>query len=89
MNVNKFVTKEGGLELVNSEGRWAKVAKEMGFNPSNSTKIGNLLKAHYERILYPLDIFEKEEGMKKMKVQSMMSPKKEGKGRMMGGGSIG
>ena len=27
-------------------------------------KIGTLLKSHYERILYPLDIFEKEEAAK-------------------------
>ena len=84
--LKKFVTREGGLDQVNSEGKWAKVAKEMGFNSSNSTKIGNLLKAHYERILYPLDIFEKEEGAKKSKMMAMTSPKKEGKGRMMGGG---
>ena len=40
-----------------------------------------------ERILYPLDIFEKEEGVKRMKQEAIMTPaKKEGKGRMMGGG---
>ena len=36
----------------------------MGYNPANCVKIGALLKSHYERILYPLDVFEKEEAAK-------------------------
>merc|ERR1719469_146599 len=50
------------MELVNLNKHWAKVAAEMGYNPMNSTKIGNILRSHYERILFPLDIFEKEDG---------------------------
>ena len=89
--LKKYVLKQGGMEKVNSENSWATVAREMGFNPNNSAKIGNILKAHYERILFPLDVFEKEEGVKRMKQEKMMAtpPKKEGKGRMMGGGGGG
>merc|ERR1719430_2224566 len=89
--LKKYVNKEGGLEFVNAEKRWAKVATELGFNPLNATKIGNLLKTHYERILYPLDVFEKEEGKKikeEINIEEMISPKKEEggmKGRMGGG----
>ena len=54
----------GGLEKVNAEKKWASVATDIGYNPLNSAKIGALLKAHYERILYPLDVFEKEEASK-------------------------
>ncbi len=40
------------------------MATDIGYNPLNSAKIGALLKSHYERILYPLDVFEKEEASK-------------------------
>ena len=91
--LKKYVLKEGGLDVVNSEKRWAKVATELGFNPLNANKIGNLLKAHYERILFPLDVFEKEEGRKvkeevNIEKEINRTPKKEG-GRMAGGGRMG
>jgi len=85
--LKKYVNKEGGLEFVNAEKRWAKVATELGFNPLNATKIGNLLKTHYERILYPLDVFEKEEGKKikeEIDIEEMISPKKEEGGMKKG-----
>merc|ERR1712106_699225 len=49
--LKKYVNKDGGLEVVNNEKRWSKVAFEMGYNPQNSSKIGSVLKNHYERIL--------------------------------------
>ncbi len=49
---------------MNGEKKWASVATDIGYNPLNSAKIGALLKSHYERILYPLDVFEKEEASK-------------------------
>jgi hypothetical protein len=52
------------LLKVNGEKKWASVATDIGYNPLNSAKIGALLKSHYERILYPLDVFEKEEASK-------------------------
>jgi ARID/BRIGHT DNA binding domain len=62
--LKKYVLKAGGMEKVNAEKKWANVAVEIGYNPLNSVKIGALLKSHYERILYPLDVFEKEEASK-------------------------
>ena len=50
----------GGMEIVNSEKKWQKVATDMGYSIHNKN-IGPLLKAHYERIIYPLDVFEREE----------------------------
>ena len=52
-----YVKKEGGMEAVTAEKKWPKVAHDMGFNPQNKN-IANLLKAHYERILYPLEVFQ-------------------------------
>ena len=51
------------MEVVNSEKKWQKVANDMGYSSQNKN-IGPLLKAHYERIIYPLDIFEREEQRK-------------------------
>ena len=48
------------MEIVNSEKKWQKVATDMGYSIHNKN-IGPLLKAHYERIIYPLDVFEREE----------------------------
>jgi hypothetical protein len=62
--LKKYVLKAGGMEKVNAEKKWAAVAVDIGYNPLNSVKIGALLKSHYERILYPLDVFEKEEASK-------------------------
>ena len=61
--LKKYVKKEGGMELVTQENRWQKVANEMGYNPK-SPNVASLLKAHYERILYPLEVFEREEEKK-------------------------
>ena len=61
--LRKYVKNEGGMEVVTTEKKWQKVANEMGFNPNNKN-ISNLLKAHYERILYPLEVFEQQEEKK-------------------------
>ena len=53
----------GGMEIVNADKKWAKVAADMGYSVHNKN-IGPLLKAHYERIIYPLDVFEREEQRK-------------------------
>jgi hypothetical protein len=36
----------------------------MGYSVTGNKNIGVVLKLHYERILYPLDIFEREEQKK-------------------------
>ena len=76
------------MTKVTSEKKWGAVATTMGYSPLNAVKIGALLKSHYERILYPLDIFEKEEAAKaKDEVQRQRQEiekqlKEEKKGRM-------
>ena len=69
--LKQYVSKEGGMEAVNAEKKWSRVASEMGYNVGSKTAghIGALLKAHYERILYPLDIFEREEQKKLQQVK--------------------
>lgn len=38
------------------ERRWAKVANKLGYPSGRS--VGSILKSHYERILYPFDVFK-------------------------------
>ena len=46
----------GGIEAVTKERRWAKVANKLGYPSGRS--VGSILKSHYERILYPFDVFK-------------------------------
>eukprot|EP00096_Caligus_rogercresseyi_P011047 TRINITY_DN422_c0_g1_i1.p1 TRINITY_DN422_c0_g1~~TRINITY_DN422_c0_g1_i1.p1 ORF type:complete len:1514 (+),score=534.84 TRINITY_DN422_c0_g1_i1:112-4653(+) len=62
--LKKYVAKEGGFESVTANKTWTSVANEMGYT---SKVVPNLLKAHYERIVYPLEIFEREEQKKAIK----------------------
>uniref|UniRef100_A0A3Q3LFB7 [histone H3]-trimethyl-L-lysine(4) demethylase n=1 Tax=Mastacembelus armatus TaxID=205130 RepID=A0A3Q3LFB7_9TELE len=54
--LSKIVSSEGGFEMVCKEKRWSKVASRMGFPPGKGT--GSLLRSHYERILYPYELFQ-------------------------------
>ncbi|XP_014667621.1 PREDICTED: lysine-specific demethylase 5B-like [Priapulus caudatus] len=54
--LHKIVTDEGGFETVSYERKWTRVASRMGYEPGKG--VGSLLKGHYERILYPYDIFK-------------------------------
>ena len=53
----------GGMDKVTQEKLWTKISQDMGYSQQNKN-LGNILKAHYERILYPLDVFEREEKKK-------------------------
>lgn len=59
-NPNNFlfqiVTDEGGFEMVCKERRWARVAQRLGYPPGKN--IGSLLRSHYERIVYPFEMFQ-------------------------------
>lgn len=46
----------GGVEIATKERKWTKVAARMGFPPGKG--VGTLLKNHYDRILYPFDVFQ-------------------------------
>ncbi|XP_065304371.1 lysine-specific demethylase 5A-like [Dermacentor albipictus] len=55
-NLYRFVHDEGGMEQVCRERKWTKVASRMGYAPMRT--LGSLLRQHYERILYPYDVFQ-------------------------------
>ncbi|XP_056629138.1 lysine-specific demethylase 5C isoform X2 [Triplophysa dalaica] len=52
----KIVTDEGGFDAVSKERRWARVAQKLGYPPGKN--IGSLLRSHYERIVYPFEVFQ-------------------------------
>ncbi|XP_056128822.1 lysine (K)-specific demethylase 5Ba [Lampris incognitus] len=54
--LNKLVNEEGGFDAVCRERRWSKISVKMGFAPGKA--IGSHLRAHYERILYPYNLFQ-------------------------------
>ncbi|XP_030643619.1 lysine-specific demethylase 5A isoform X2 [Chanos chanos] len=54
--LSKIVSAEGGFVRVCKEKRWTKVANRMGYPPGKG--VGSLLRSHYERILYPYELFQ-------------------------------
>ncbi|XP_051976316.1 lysine-specific demethylase 5A-like [Xyrauchen texanus] len=54
--LSKLVSAEGGFELVCKEKRWSRISSRMGF-PSGKG-IGSLLRSHFERLLYPYELFQ-------------------------------
>lgn len=55
-DVFQIVSSEGGFETVCKEKRWSKVTSRMGYPSGRGT--GSLLRSHYERILYPYELFQ-------------------------------
>lgn len=55
-SLNKIVMEEGGYEAICKDRRWARVAQRLNY-PSGKN-IGSLLRSHYERIIYPYEIFQ-------------------------------
>uniref|UniRef100_A0A8C6VW27 [histone H3]-trimethyl-L-lysine(4) demethylase n=1 Tax=Nothobranchius furzeri TaxID=105023 RepID=A0A8C6VW27_NOTFU len=55
-SLSKNVTDEGGFEMVCKERRWARVAQRLGYPPGKN--VGSLLRSHYERIVYPFEMFQ-------------------------------
>uniref|UniRef100_A0A182K9E0 [histone H3]-trimethyl-L-lysine(4) demethylase n=1 Tax=Anopheles christyi TaxID=43041 RepID=A0A182K9E0_9DIPT len=53
--LHKIVIQEGGLEVVTKERKWSKVACRMGYQQGKS--VGSNLRAHYDRLLYPFDVY--------------------------------
>ncbi|XP_053618891.1 lysine-specific demethylase 5 isoform X2 [Plodia interpunctella] len=54
--LHKIVREAGGFELCSAERKWSKIARRMGH--PHGKGIGSILKNHYERILYPYDVFK-------------------------------
>lgn len=54
-SLHRCVQEEGGLEIVTKERKWSKIANRLKY--PNGKNVGTILKGHYERILYPYDIY--------------------------------
>ncbi|KAM9320723.1 lysine-specific demethylase 5B [Gastrophryne carolinensis] len=54
--LNKLVNDEGGFDIVCRERKWTRIATKMGF--STGKAIGSHIRGHYERILYPYNLFQ-------------------------------
>uniref|UniRef100_A0A674NPU1 [histone H3]-trimethyl-L-lysine(4) demethylase n=1 Tax=Takifugu rubripes TaxID=31033 RepID=A0A674NPU1_TAKRU len=54
--LNRLVNEEGGFDAVCRERRWTKISVKLGFAPGKA--VGSHLRAHYERILYPYNLFQ-------------------------------
>uniref|UniRef100_A0A3B4T6N1 [histone H3]-trimethyl-L-lysine(4) demethylase n=1 Tax=Seriola dumerili TaxID=41447 RepID=A0A3B4T6N1_SERDU len=54
--LNKLVADEGGFDIVCRDRRWTKIALQMGFAPGKA--VGSHLRGHYEKILYPYNLFQ-------------------------------
>ncbi|XP_019334405.1 lysine-specific demethylase 5C isoform X2 [Alligator mississippiensis] len=55
-SLSKVVLEEGGYESICKDRRWARVAQRLAY-PSGKN-IGSLLRAHYERIIYPYEMYQ-------------------------------
>jgi len=77
--LQKVVREEGGFEQVCKERKWSKIGSRLGYPPGKGT--GSILRSHYERILYPFDIFQSgatvDSEKLKTDLQQSSSPKKE------------
>ncbi|XP_043483616.1 lysine-specific demethylase lid isoform X3 [Leptopilina heterotoma] len=66
-SLHRIVTSEGGIENVTKERRWAKIANKLGYPSGRS--VGSILKNHYERILYPFDVFKQGKTLSDIKIE--------------------
>jgi len=49
------VGEEGGFEAMAKDGKWSKVATRLGYQ--NGKHVASSLRQHYEKLLYPYDVF--------------------------------
>lgn len=50
------MVEEGGYEAICKDRRWARVAQRLNYPPGKN--IGSLLRSHYERIVYPYEMYQ-------------------------------
>lgn len=60
--LHRLVKKEGGSDHVTKERKWSKIAALMGYPIGKG--IGTILKSHFDRLLYPYDIFRNGKAVK-------------------------
>ncbi|XP_047540881.1 lysine-specific demethylase lid [Vanessa atalanta] len=83
--LHKIVKEAGGFEVCSSERKWSKIARRMGHPQGKG--IGSILKNHYERILYPYDVFKNSGAVScagdnketKIEVKGEQTPEKAGR----------
>ncbi|XP_066880060.1 lysine-specific demethylase 5C isoform X13 [Kogia breviceps] len=56
LNELEIVVEEGGYEAICKDRRWARVAQRLNYPPGKN--IGSLLRSHYERIVYPYEMYQ-------------------------------
>lgn len=54
--LHRVVQLEGGFDEVTKQRKWSKVSIRLGYQIGKN--IGTILKQHYERLLYPFDVFK-------------------------------
>ncbi|XP_060536909.1 lysine-specific demethylase 5 [Cylas formicarius] len=54
--LHRIVQLEGGFEEATRNRKWSKVSARMGYQIGKN--VGTILKQHYERLLYPYDVFK-------------------------------
>ncbi|XP_025835612.1 lysine-specific demethylase lid isoform X1 [Agrilus planipennis] len=64
--LHSLVQSEGGSETVTKERKWSRIAIRMGYPQGKG--IGTILKSHYERLLYPFDVFKEGKSLKNIKM---------------------
>ncbi|XP_056665034.1 lysine-specific demethylase 5C isoform X1 [Monodelphis domestica] len=55
-SLSKIVIEEGGYEAISKDRRWARVAQRLNYPAGKN--IGSLLRSHYERIVYPYEMYQ-------------------------------
>ncbi|XP_043829808.1 lysine-specific demethylase 5C-like isoform X2 [Dromiciops gliroides] len=55
-SLSKIVVEEGGYEAISKDRRWARVAQRLNYPAGKN--IGSLLRSHYERIIYPYEMYQ-------------------------------
>ncbi|GBP65085.1 hypothetical protein EVAR_46879_1, partial [Eumeta japonica] len=77
--LHKIVKEAGGFEVCSAERKWSKIARRMGHPQGKG--IGSILKNHYERILYPYDVFKNSGAVDsketKIEVKGEQTPEKQ------------
>uniref|UniRef100_A0A8C0BDW5 [histone H3]-trimethyl-L-lysine(4) demethylase n=1 Tax=Buteo japonicus TaxID=224669 RepID=A0A8C0BDW5_9AVES len=68
--LNRLVAEEGGFDVVCKERKWTKIATRMGFAPGKA--VGSHIRAHYERILYPYNLFQSGASLLVSYVENML-----------------
>lgn len=68
--LHRVVHSEGGFETISKDRKWSKIGTQMGYPPGKS--IGTILKMHYERLLYPFDVFRQGKAVKPTIVSYML-----------------